>query len=83
VAIYRSSLGMSLLQPTESVMLKYYIFFHAIPMQVLLLCSFHIIKHLKLEEGQHLSPGVCLFPLSILTAVINGQNVTVLMLVAV
>ena len=54
-------------------------------MQVLLLCSNYahslLIKRLELEEGQ--TSGAHLSPLSILTAVINGQNVTVFMLVAV
>ena len=69
-------------------MLKHYCileFFHAvaiIPMQVLQLCSnyahFIMVKTPQTRTGTNFSP-----PLSILTAVINGQNVTVLMLVAV
>ena len=69
-------------------MLKYYSileFLHAIaiiPMQVLLLYSnyahFIMVKTPQTQIGTNFSP-----PLSILTAVINGQNVTVLMLVAI
>ena len=56
-------------------------------MQVLLLCSnyayFIIEKHLKLERDKHPPTGVRLSLHYIFTAVTDGQNVTVLMLVTV
>jgi len=57
-----------------------------IPMQVLLLCSYYaqflIEKTPQTWRGTNIPhTGVHLSPLFILTAVIDGQNVTVLMLV--
>ena len=59
-----------------------------IPIEVFLLCSnfarLIIGKTPQKQSWTNISPtGARLSPLSILTAVISGQNVTVLMLVAV
>ena len=66
-------------------------FFHAtaiIPMQVLLLLSYY--AHFMIEKTPQTQRGMNIFPTGvylslhfILTAVTNGQNVTVLMLVVV
>ena len=48
------------------------------------LCSFIVKKHLRTRRGTNIPPtGIRLFLLFILTAVTDGQNVTVLMLVDV
>jgi len=51
---------------------------------VLKLCLFHNWENTSnLKRNKHPPTGVCLSPLFILTAVTDGQNVTVLMLVTV